>query len=328
MEVSKVEANMQKRRRQTDETVTPPDGQPPLKKQLSSDKPEDAIPEDEPMKDATPSPKRKATVTNPPLVQEGRNNALARRQGVIAVRVARTQPMANPTPIVYITVELENYNNYFASLYRSLIRVTYQGGPLPNNLLTEANFQLVCRYLMKARVDLVYSSQSGRRAPHRVPIPRNVLIPKALSDIINAIGPIAVSLGTWIVVPQPPNEGNDQTATLLNRVTHAILEAFSNLIQTAVAFAHIRVAPIGSHSSGTAFWLLRACTPNNATAGGNAQRVIIRSAFRNFTPADALLAAIVQNQFNGILPTVTNMCWTHPAIVDVMNIRDQFNLNA
>lgn len=79
---------------------------------------------------------------------------------------------------------------YFNSLYDSISNALYQNSKSNMvNIITKANFDLVCRYFTKARIDQVYSSLTGRKANYRIGIPRGVAMPKALADVINGIGP-------------------------------------------------------------------------------------------------------------------------------------------
>lgn len=198
------------------------------------------------------------------------------------------------------------------------------------NVITRADFILVCRYLTKARIDHVYATVSGRRARARIPIPREFEIPKCLADVINGIGAITISAGAFLVIPQAEAPPADAALALGTVVTHAMLTLFSRLVKAATARNLIRSTYISSVPEGTAWWLLSARVPANIAAiANNADSNAIVGTFKEWTPADGIICALVQRQNDGLFPALlTGITWSRDTIRGISGLRNTFNLDA
>lgn len=244
--------------------------------------------------------------------------------------------LSGPAPChddVHVIVNTENYIPWFHTLYETIVYLVYPDfDPVAQlNVITEANFTLVCRYLMKARVDNVYGRITGRRPPRRIPIPLDMLVPNALAIVINAIGVVTVDSGAYPVIPQPEAVNvADVNENLDVRVTHNILGAFTRLITAAANRGLIRTGFISSQPNGTAYWLLSARDSQNPAdvADGDANHCHVFAVFKEWTPSDALLASITLNQFDGMFGGNDELKWTTDPTRAIGGLRQSFNANA
>lgn len=212
-------------------------------------------------------------------------------------------PIPNRTPI-YIVVDSAHMAVFFSRMRTVIIELLYPGSEgEPAGVINDNQFVWVCRYLTKARIDTVHFKFSGLRTEGRLPLPMEVIVPQALSDIINGIGVVIVSGGGKVLVPQPEAIPADVAIRLNNRVTHAIFTNFSILINQAISRGFIRGSTIIGTTEGTAWWAL-SCrnAADEAVSNGDANNVIVKSLFNEFTPRDTIYASVVQNQFNGNVP--------------------------
>lgn len=108
----------------------------------------------------------------------------------------------------------------------------------PNNMINAANFGLVYRYLVKARIDAVYSAFSGRRPPQYIPIPKFFAVLKSLAHVANSIGRQHLGQnGTLKFVLAPEDDPADRAHRITNLVTHNILESFADLVTAVHLYA-------------------------------------------------------------------------------------------
>jgi hypothetical protein len=252
----------------------------------------------------------------------------------LLTEMSRTR--TGPAPMhddVYIIVDSANYTGYFTSLYETVIRLVYPDfdPAAAVGVITEDNFIRVCRYLMKARCDHVFGKVSGRRPPRRIPIPSEMLVPNALAQVINGIGVVVVDSGAYPVIPQPEAiNAVDANQNLDVVVTHAILRQFVNLVTAASNRGLIRTGTVSTITQGTAYWILTARDTANpdVVAPQDANHCTIYSVVKDWTPADAMLAAICLNQYPGQFASMTEMKWTCEPFRAIGGIRASFNADA
>lgn len=246
----------------------------------------------------------------------------------IASRFTAPFPVATSQ---YVTVDTANMASYFSSLFNALVTVIYPDSTYePQNMITIDQFVLVCRYLTKARIDHVYSAASGRRPPSRIAIPRDFEVPKSLADVINGIGTVLINGAAFNVIPQPEADPQDPAQRLTNRVSFDILQSFAALVAAALARGFIRTGFISSVPEGTAWWLLTARTPANPTVIANdSDAANVYGVFKEWTPSDGVICAIVQRQNDGLFPDMlVALMWSFDTVRGIAGLRRTFNLRA
>lgn len=109
-----------------------------------------------------------------------------------------------------------------------------------------------------------------------------------------------------------------------------MLNLFSRLVKAATARNLIRSTYISSVPKGTAWWLLSARIPANiAVITNNADSVSIVGSFKEWTPADGIICALVQRQNDGLFPALlTGITWSMDTIRGISGLRNTFNLDA
>lgn len=248
--------------------------------------------------------------------------------GILAMLANR---FSSPFPIAltaYITVDTENMVPYFKSMWDSLIEAIYPDqNYVSANFISADNFALVYRYLTKARVDHVYASASGCRTPTHIPM--YYKIPKSLADLINGIGVVTIQAGAFTVIPQPEKEAEDATKHVISSVSHDTLSSFAFLVEAAYIRGFIRTSLISSVPEGTAWWLLTARSEGDPTTiAENADSSMVFGSFKEWTPADGILCAIVQNKFDGAINNVNGLLWGFDTVRGISGLRRSFNLDA
>lgn len=246
---------------------------------------------------------------------------------LIANRFSSPFPIADSQFVVIDTADI----GWYGTIWDTLLSAIYPDGNfVAANVITRDSFILVCRYLTKVRIDHVYATVSGRRAGARIPIPREFELPKCLADVINGIGAITISSGAFLVIPQAEAPPGDAALALGTVVTHAMLTLFSRLVKAATARNLIRSTYISSVPEGTAWWLLSARVPANIAAiANNADSVAVVGTFKEWTPSDGIICALVQRQNDGLFPALlTGITWSMDTIRGISGLRNTFNLDA
>nr|QIJ56919.1 hypothetical protein [Scaphoideus titanus-associated partiti-like virus 1] len=236
-------------------------------------------------------------------------------------------PIADTHFVVINTADV----SWYGTIWDTLLSAIYPDGNfVAANVITRNNFILVCRYLTKARIDHVYATCSGRRATGRIPIPREYEIPKCLADVINGIGAITILSGSFMVIPQSETAPPDPTQALGAVVTFDMLSAFSRLVKAGTSRNLIRGAFISSVPEGTAWWLLSARAPANlATIANNVDAATVIAVFKEWTPADGILCALVQRQNDGLFADEVELpMWSFDTVRGISGLRNTFNLDA
>uniref|UniRef100_A0AC34FKQ5 Uncharacterized protein n=1 Tax=Panagrolaimus sp. ES5 TaxID=591445 RepID=A0AC34FKQ5_9BILA len=171
-----------------------------------------------------------------------------------------------------------------------------------HRMLTEAQFVNACRYAFRARCDLIYSHIGGKRLNHRIAMPRQYILPKAVADCINQYGATVVADGAFMLYPHPvETAGDDHTQTLGNIVSHDTREKFFALVKQAATEKVINEGALSSFIEGA--WLLTVRDINNASVVATAETKGVRvySQFCEWTPADGINAAVLRNGYDGVI---------------------------
>lgn len=236
-----------------------------------------------------------------------------------------------PVPIhsdAYITVSTNNMTVFFAAVRHVLIEMVYPGQPVPAGIITEADWNIVMRSIVKARVDHVYTTITGLRPQNRIPLPRGLELPKCISDLANGIGSIFILKGGLRVIPEPEvaPQGQDSLAV---QFTQARIRAASILINAAKVRGIISVGTLSNIETGTAWWLMSARNPaNTAQIAADTQSAVVHAIFAEWTPADAMLCALVQNRFDGLFGDVGAIYWTAGYINGITALRTSYITDA
>lgn len=175
---------------------------------------------------------------------------------------------------------------------------------------------------------MVYASYLGRCPAGRIALPREFMVPKTLADLLNGIGTIVVQGGGISVCPEPEAVPADAALALNQAVTFAMLSSFSSLVEAARVRNIIRISTLTGAVKGTAWWILSARqTANPAVVANNSDSVAVFGVFKEWTPADGLMSALVQNQYNGMLATDAALKWSMDFVVGVPGLRRASNIN-
>lgn len=245
-----------------------------------------------------------------------------------------TSHMTGPKPChpdISIEVPLTRLDEISKIVRNSILNILYPDGDyLVDGVCSEADWLIVIHYILKSRIDLVYSSYTGRRPSDRVP-PVRIQMPRSIAMLINGIGVHAILKGNCQVYPAPTPPPADQANRIGNLATHARLTSFSNLITAAMQRSAIHTDIISTAPEGTGWWLLRASTTaNRATlATTTTSSVTLWAQFDDWTPSDGLLAAIAAIQYTGfVLDDWTHFSYMLESITDVNGVRVEYSTNA
>lgn len=245
-----------------------------------------------------------------------------------------TSHLTGPKPAhvdIPITVPVMVLDEIAKTVRNSILNVLYPDGDyLPDGVCSEDDWLTVIRYIFKSRIDLVYSSYTGRRPADRIP-PVRILMPRSLAMLINGVGCASILHGNCTVYPAPEPPPVDSNQRIGSLATFDRLTRFSNLITAALQRGVIHAETIATTPEGTAWWLLRASDTLNRSnlATILSQSVTIWAQFDDWTPSDGLLAALAVTQLPGyVLDDWTNFSYMLDSITDIRGIRVDFATNA
>lgn len=233
-------------------------------------------------------------------------------------------------PMAYVQVVSTNFNPFFSALRTAILDALVPGHDgAPDGFITNDDWRIVCRYLLRSRVDYVYSKMNGVRHEHRCLIPTHMSIPKALADTINGVGSVPILAGGVVIVPEPEEHPAQADQRLGALATRAMVEQFNQLVTSAHSRGFINVSTISMIPEGTPYWLLGAYDLyDRAIATGDNVSVNIRSCFKEFTQVDALQAAIVQTGSTGFTPNDVHHNWVIGPIRGATGFRKEWCLKA
>lgn len=235
-----------------------------------------------------------------------------------------------PHPIrttIFIRVSPHDYLPYFQNVYRAIMNRLYPTNAVPAGVCTEIQFTKVCRYLLKARIDAVFSQSAGRRIDNRTPVPRDYEICKSVADVINNIGIIFVDQGGLKVCPEPIAQATDEEQRPGLYGTFQNLNAVTALMRKAHGLGYIKLETISPRPEGTSFWIMTARNINDVIAN-NAGVALASAVFREFTPSDAIFCVMVQNGFDGSVGGHSTLLWTMEPITGIQELRSTYALQA
>lgn len=233
-------------------------------------------------------------------------------------------------PIQYITVNSLTYVEFFTAMRESIISALLPGQDITtSSYISEDDFALVCRYLLKSRVDTIHYRVSGQRQNSRISVPTGLPVPKCIADVINIIGTVTLNNGAYMLCPEPevtPPAAGDQLQT---KVTAAMLSSFSSFVNTAHSRGLIRTQYISITNEGSSAWALGVYeTGTQLLANGNCQSVSIYAAFSEFSLSDVIYAAVTQNRMSGQTPLCTLSMWKSDEVRGISGLRFDFATNA
>lgn len=242
--------------------------------------------------------------------------------------------MTGPKPChtdISVEFPLTRIVEYAKIVRNSILNVLYPDGDyLVDGVCSEEDWIIVIKYILKSRIDLVYSSYTGRRPTDRVP-PVRIQMPRSIAMLINGIGVHAILRGNCQVYPSPSAPPTDAAMRIGNLATHNRLVSFSNLITAATQRGVIHTDIISTAPEGTGWWLLRAATTVDRTvlATTTTSSVTVWAQFDDWTPSDGLLAAIAAIGYSGhVLDDWTLYSYMLESMTDVNGIRVDFATNA
>lgn len=241
--------------------------------------------------------------------------------------------LPSPMPIqemVYVDVHLDGYSPFWRSIYRSMARRLYMTsadfGIVP---ITEADFLRVCRYLLRARIDEVFARGSGSRPRTRAPLVGDIQVPRSVAEPINNVGMYVSHVGTVIVLPRNAPVSEDAAAAMRETSIDAItLSHFNLFVRQLQETVPMNTDSISRVVDGTGYWLMSVHALDGTPATGSTHTVVARSRFHNFTPADAMLASLVQRGFDGNYSGWMAPAFQFDAVRDVPAIRAEYAIFA
>lgn len=238
----------------------------------------------------------------------------------LGLTVSRPTPVA-PTLGIYInTLDMLPF---ITDMYNTLFDLLFPGHEHNVRVIDEEDFVLTTRRLIQSRIYYVQALEIGNR-PGLMQSPLfHATLPKCLVDLLDGIGAVTIMDGRYNILPDSPPADN-VVPNLEALVTADMLKQYSRFIMSLSMRGLIRTAIPTAQSTGKYWWLLGATTAN-AVCDGNADQVIVRSAFHECTVEDYLYAAIVQRRNTGEIPDrITALPLRSPEIHGVMNIRAAF----
>lgn len=301
---------------------------------MPKESPED-VPEASTSRDRSRSPidRTAKPVTKAPKPSSSSSPPKRPRQEDSSFITRATSYMGGPIafrPIQYITVNSSTYIEFFKAMRESIISALLPGQDITaTGFISEDDFALVCRYLLKSRVDTIHYRVSGQRQNSRISVPTGLPVPKCIADIINIIGTVTLNNGAYLLCPEPevtPPAAGDQLQT---KVTAAMLSSFSSFVNTAHSRGLIRTQYISISNDGTSAWALGVYeTGSQLLANGNCQAVSIYAAFPEFSLSDVIYAAVTQNRMSGQTPLCTQSLWKSDEVRGISGLRFDFATNA
>jgi len=257
------------------------------------------------------------------------------------------------TPVQHIPINLVSFVPFFVALYEFMLSQLYPDHTVPiNNIIPVADFIVVCQYALTARLHHVHSSFTASRPTDRVSLVKSFKLPAALAAVINSIGAVVIQAGAVVCIPFAPTP-TSADRYITRRATPAVIYRFNTFVTSCHAKGVLRTSPLSYATEGTTWWLLRVSpshnprlyasevtpVPEDARAADldidyqqfgrplNAldfdDVIYVRASFSEFTPADSLLAALVQHRFHGNIANLP-LLWESELIRGAISIRSSF----
>uniref|UniRef100_A0A7E4VX36 BRCT domain-containing protein n=1 Tax=Panagrellus redivivus TaxID=6233 RepID=A0A7E4VX36_PANRE len=201
-------------------------------------------------------------------------------------------------------VQLNEIDAVASAIYSKLIEALFPDDVYDRaRIINENDFKLCCQYMLKARINHVYSSVTGNRQYGSFCLPRKFMIPQWIADCIAQYGTKAVHSGAIFAVPQLPDSEKDPLTRIESRVTTDMLSLFTVFINACEQRGYVNTSTVSTALEGSAAWLITARDANNrdTVATPKTSNVKVWSQFSESTSTDALYATILVNGYNGHL---------------------------
>lgn len=269
-----------------------------------------------------------------------------------AIISARTLGMAPISRRQDFIITYNYLNDYFNQLYEDLIDLIFPTLPAPPNIIPVDDFVAVCKWLVCMRVQYVQ-----RRNYNVLPRYRTIdyrptfLVPTPLARVLRGLGSCMKMLGA---VECAPNVGQARAYTAeeirtlnadpaapealrLIAAIHADPDEVIKVVDEAVILSFTRFVAL-MHRRGTNYvdsmgddpntdhpWYVHGVLRNNVDVANNVATVTIVTFDTNIQPEEALIAAVVQRQFNGQLANGPGIIVESDPITDALGLRSVFN---
>lgn len=240
---------------------------------------------------------------------------------------------STPNPIaetVFVNINTYPYIPYFKSLWEALVGAIYPNSHYhPTGVISKSHFVNLCRVFLKERLEIV-EARCTSIIPDAYSHPPNTMeLPVSFATVLDGIGMCTTYQGGVRIVPRYVAEPKDEGGPLTD-VTVAHVTNFEKLVIAAKLRGYIRTAWLSDEPTGSTWWLLSARKSASimAVADGYTDNVIITAAIEEWSTRDALIAALVQNSFEGIPPTDNRTFWRSNNLLGVIGLRRSFNLRA
>lgn len=230
-------------------------------------------------------------------------------------------------PLTIIDINLAHYDPVLTAMYNAFLHTGYAAASafIP---ITLANFIRVARLCLKARIDFVFMRQTGAKALDRVNLNQAPEMPRCLAELVNGIGFISAWQSFQEVCPHAQQEEEDLNARAA-RTPANIVAQFTLFVKNLAMKGLTTLVPLSRTEDGTRYWLMQVrdvVILQPQTANGHAEIVNCRTQLSDTTPADIMLAAIAQNGFDGVIPSLNFFVYESDAITGIAAIRTKFFL--
>lgn len=228
-----------------------------------------------------------------------------------------------------VPIRVADYQPWLISLYQSITNALYSGYPLPLDIITENNFTIVGMILIAEKLLLIDAHTTNARQAFRPRYLNRLYMPLSLVHVLNGLGLHMVKNSAYQIYPQPDDTVNlaYYNAAWIENFDGALATEFSKLINNAAIKQCCFAGYAGTSPFGDASWCLSAFDPaNNALAAGNSNVIVVRSIFAEAKEQDVIIAALVQNGFNGnLIDANVEMTFEWKTYAGIPGMREYFN---
>lgn len=243
-----------------------------------------------------------------------------------ATRLTAPAPRHDTHPVV---IRVADYQPWLISLYQSITNALYSGYPLPLDLITENEFAIIGMILIAEKLLLVHAYITNTRQAFRPRFLNRLYMPQALVYVLNGIGLHMVKNSAYQIYPLPDDTVTQAyyNAAWIDVVEGHMATQFSKLTNNAAIKQCCTAGYAGISPIGDASWCLSVFDPaNNAVAGGASVNVVVRSIFTEAREQDVIIAALVQNGFNGhLIDADVSMTFEWKTYAGIPGMREYFN---
>lgn len=226
--------------------------------------------------------------------------------------------------VEFVEIHLDDYENYFKSLYGSIARILNPdscGGYFI--LIDQLSFEIICCDLMRKKVTQIYSAFTDEHFKDDYYKCR--LVPRCLAELINDIGIVYVNNGSTILCPKPRN--NEHKFAKEFNSMNVRWNYFDSFVSVASVKGLLHTSFLKNDIMGRPWWALTARSVNcHLKIANENDSVIVKGHFKEFTHEDALKCAIVQNQYHGPSNAEMNCLLDGIPYTGILGLREVFNL--